>query len=188
MSRDIWLISDTHWNHANILKFKDDQGNLTRPEFSSAKEMNDFMLEKWNEAIKPSDKVWHFGDVFFGSFEEYEKIHNQLNGHKRLLLGNHDNDSRLFKMFQKVQVIRRFDEFDFVGSHIPMHTFSCFNHRKNSTLVNVHGHVHTNDVPDIGYVNISCERTGYAPIHLDDVIKLVNLEKMKMEAQNVEGV
>ena len=34
MSRDIWLISNTHFNHANILKFTDSKtGNLVRPDF-----------------------------------------------------------------------------------------------------------------------------------------------------------
>lgn len=179
--KNIYFISDTHWQHSNILKFTDENGVRLRPEFSSAKEMDEYMIEMWNQKVKPGDKIWHLGDVYFGQFETYrDNIHKKLNGHKRMLLGNHDNDSRLFGLFDKVQVIRRFDEYDFICSHIPMHKFSCYNHRKDLTMVNVHGHVHVNDVPDVGYVNISVEKTGYAPIHLDEVRSLVEAEYRRM--------
>lgn len=179
--KDIWFISDTHWQHESILKFTDKNGDLIRPGFSNVSEMNEVLIENWNSCVKPGDKVWHFGDVFFGNFETYrDNIHSKLNGQKRLLLGNHDDDGRLFKLFQKVHVIRRFDEFDFVASHIPMHKFSCYNHRKQKTLVNVHGHTHDNDVEDVGYINISCEKTNYKPIHIDEVRVMVNAELVKM--------
>lgn len=162
----------SHFQHENILSFRDKDGNLIRPEFSNVKEMDECLIENWNSVVKPGDKIWHLGDVFFGNFDTYrDNIHCKLNGQKRLLLGNHDENNQIFKLFQKVQVIRRFD--DFVCSHIPMHKFSCYNHRKEKTMVNVHGHTHNNDVGDFGYVNISCEKTGYKPIHYEDVLKLV---------------
>lgn len=179
---DIWFISDTHWQHEAMLTFTGDDGSPVRPGFSNAKELDDKMMENWNAVIKPNDKVWHLGDVFFGNFETYrDNIHKKLNGHKRLLIGNHDNDPRLFNLFEKVQLIRNWSEHDFVASHIPMNKFSCYSHRKNKILVNVHGHVHSNDVPEEGYVNLSVERIGFAPIHLDDVISKVKVEMEKME-------
>lgn len=179
---EIFFISDPHWNHANILTFVGVDGKPIRPHFSNVEEMNEVMIERWNAVVRPQDKVWNLGDVFFGDFDEYKKIHSRLNGHQRLLLGNHDKDERLWttRMFKKIGVIRRFDEYGFVCSHIPMNRHSCFNHRQNDYLVNVHGHVHEQDVPDAGYVNISCEKTNYAPIHLEDLKKLVDYEKIRL--------
>lgn len=182
--KNVWFISDTHWQHEAMLKFTGDDGKLVRPGFSNAKEFDEYMMENWNSVVKPGDKVWHLGDVFFGDFESYrDNIHKKLNGSKRLLLGNHDNDQRLFNLFEKVQLIRNWSEYDFVSSHIPMNNFSCYSHRKNKILVNVHGHVHSNDVPSDGYVNLSVERINYTPIHLEDVIVKVKAELKKMESE-----
>jgi len=174
MSRDIWFISDTHFNHANILNFTDEVGNLIRPGFSSVEDMNNTMIENWNASVKPQDKIYHLGDVFFGPSDDYEKIHNQLNGHKRLLWGNHDDDAhRLMRLFEKTDVIRRFDEFNFICSHLAMHPFSCYNHRKKIRMVNVHGHIHQHNIDEPQYINISVEMTNYAPVHIDSLVQMV---------------
>ena len=67
--KDIWLISDTHFGHENILSFRHGgpdgpliRGNL----FSSVEEMDECMIDQWNKYVKPGDKVYHLGDVFFG--------------------------------------------------------------------------------------------------------------------------
>lgn len=70
MPRDIWLISDTHFNHANILKFTDSRTGLpVRPGFESVDHMNEHMIERWNSVVKPGDIVYHLGDVVMGNKE-----------------------------------------------------------------------------------------------------------------------
>ena len=46
--RDIWVTSDTHFGHANILHFEDEDGQLVRPDFSSVDDMNQTMVDRWN--------------------------------------------------------------------------------------------------------------------------------------------
>lgn len=175
---NLWFISDTHWSHSSILKFKDDEtGIFTRPEFTDVNHMDECMMDLWNQNIKPQDKVWHFGDVFFGSFENYrDNIHKKLNGHKRLILGNHDKDPRLVGLFDKFCSVRRFDEFGFVGTHIPIHTDSCYSHRQQKQMINVCGHIHTRPAPTLLHHNICVERTGYKPLHIDE-LKLIVKQK-----------
>ena len=79
---DIWLISDTHFNHRNILTFKDDDGNLIRPNFTNVHDMDEHMVECWNSVVKDGDIVYHLGDVYFG---ELGQLLNRCRGRKRLI-------------------------------------------------------------------------------------------------------
>ena len=45
-----FFTSDSHFHHANIIKY------CNRP-FSSVEEMNQVMIERWNEVVKPDDVV-----------------------------------------------------------------------------------------------------------------------------------
>ena len=163
----IWLISDTHFGHANILKFTDASGNRIRPKFDSVKEMDDYICSQWADRVKPQDHIYHLGDVTMGSHLGMIK---GLPGHKRLLLGNHDKLKMTEYMaagFQKITVTRKFDEV--ICSHYPLHTSSL--HGK--MIGNIHGHIHEKQLDDPRYLNVSVERTEYAPIPLDDCIKII---------------
>lgn len=172
ITRDIWIVSDTHFGHANMLKFRNRDGSLTRPEFSSVKEMDEKMEYEWNAAVKPTDKVYHCGDVGFG-VETYRRIMPRLQGHKRLILGNHDKfDMRLYTAhFDQILMWRRFTEDDvgIVLSHVPLHKESLL-HGYDGRCINAHGHIHGNVIDDPTYVNVCVEHTGYAPVHLDTLL------------------
>ena len=53
-----WLISDTHFNHELILSFVDYVGKPVRP-FAGVDELNQCMLDYWNDTVKPNDTVYH---------------------------------------------------------------------------------------------------------------------------------
>ena len=63
--KNTWVISDTHFNHAAILTFKDYAGKPPR-EFDNVDQMNEAMFDNWNDVIKSTDTVYHLGDVLFG--------------------------------------------------------------------------------------------------------------------------
>ena len=54
---EIFFTSDTHFGHGNILELCP----TTRP-FASAEEMNDVIVERWNEKVGKKDTVYHLGD------------------------------------------------------------------------------------------------------------------------------
>lgn len=81
--QDIWFISDTHFGHANILKFDN------RP-FGSIKEHDAILIENWNGAIAPDDIVFFLGDFAFGSSEFVKRIYNRLSGQITFIKGNHE--------------------------------------------------------------------------------------------------
>ena len=78
-----WVTSDNHFGHSAIIKY------CNRP-FKDAKHMNNVMIKRWNRVVKPDDTVYHLGDFALCSKKQKIKIFNQLNGHKILILGNHD--------------------------------------------------------------------------------------------------
>jgi len=79
----IYFTSDHHFGHKNIIKF------CNRP-FSNAREMDAFMIKRWNEKVKPKDTVYHLGDFGITYKENLETILNQLNGKIHLIAGNHE--------------------------------------------------------------------------------------------------
>ena len=64
---NIWVISDTHFRHSNILNFIDhNTGKLVRPMFTDVDAMDEHIIERWNSVVKTGDTVYHLGDVVMG--------------------------------------------------------------------------------------------------------------------------
>tara|TARA_B110000503_G_scaffold79985_1_gene122671 strand:- start:1309 stop:1860 length:552 start_codon:yes stop_codon:yes gene_type:complete len=180
MSSDIWVISDTHFRHANILKFTDSTtGELVRPQFTDVDAMDEHMIEQWNSVVKQGDKVYHLGDVVIGDQEWFKKNWPRLNGSKRLIVGNHDDIPFLASggFFKKVSMWRMFPEFGLMLSHVPLHINSLYRYPpKGSTetfepvaMLNVHGHIHQNPSPEGPYRNVSVEAINYTPVNIEEL-------------------
>lgn len=168
---NIFIISDTHFNHANILGFMDKDGKKFRGDrFKDVTEMNETIIQNWNAVIRPEDKVYHLGDVYFGHQQDADKILSRLMGKKRLIVGNHDTiygkGNILQRHFQKLYMWRLFKEFNMLLSHVPIHKKSF---RKVEYCV--HGHIHEKPAYSREYINVCVEMTDYKPVHIEDVIK-----------------
>ena len=184
---NIWLIADTHFGHANMLKFKRaDNVTSVRPEFASVQEMDEIIIERWNKVVKPNDKVYHLGDIMMGSKAgELAKYMLRLHGKKRLIRGNHDDChiTDYLMYFDEVYASRRLDRL--LLTHIPIAPWNIGKHSAN-----VHGHVHQSQpmvytvksqtmIPTelgypiiesrVTYVNLSVEMINYTPVALEYV-------------------
>lgn len=155
----IWVISDTHFGHARIIEY------CNRP-FKDAYHMNEVMIERWNEVVQPHHHVYHLGDVA-ASQVTLNNVMPRLNGHKRLLLGNHDNHAPMknyIQYFDKIMLWRKFD--NLIMTHLPLGVANF----PGKTKVNVHGHIHDNPSPKGPYINACVEWLDYRPISLDELI------------------
>lgn len=161
-SRNIYVISDTHFGHGNIITYCD------RP-FKSIDDMNSVMIENWNKTVRPQDIVYHLGDVYFG--EHGQHCLEALNGRKRLILGNHDNgkDQILHRVFEKISVWRMFPEFGLLLTHVPVHETSLGENPKRPNMVNVHGHIHNKQSPSKKHKNVSVEMINYTPVNIEEL-------------------
>jgi calcineurin-like phosphoesterase family protein len=165
--RNIFVISDTHFGHKNILNFLNEDGSRVR-DFSSVEEMDELIVENWNKTVKDDDIVYHLGDVYFGAGHQHLK---RLRGRKRLILGNHDEGKNVMfqGIFQKILVWRLFPEFNCVLSHVPVHESALY-----KVKYNLHGHVHTGShrglIEDPRYVNCCVEVRNYTPTPIEELI------------------
>ena len=82
-----FFTSDTHFNHANIIKF------CNRP-FKDVEQMNDVMIANWNSVIGKDDTVFHMGNhdlknIRQGFISRFEHVAMQMRieiGKKRIYL------------------------------------------------------------------------------------------------------
>lgn len=73
----VFFTADTHFGQERAL-------TLSRRPFKSVKDMDEYMIEQWNDIVGPNDYVYHLGD--FGDYS----IRPRLNGNIHLILGNYD--------------------------------------------------------------------------------------------------
>lgn len=169
--KNIWVISDHHWSQESILSFKDEDGNLVRPEFSNVNEMDEYMIEKWNSVVKQGDKVYHLGDIYAGDPDKFLDLRKKLNGKINLIIGNHDDIDFMIKSkaFNKVQFWRKLPEFGLLLSHLPQRLETLYHYHTSSYLKNIHGHTHQNNEYEDYHVNVSVERVNYTPVNIEEL-------------------
>lgn len=78
-----WWSADMHFGHQRIIEL------AGRP-FGSVDEMNETIIDRWNETVAPDDTVWVLGDVAMGQIGDSLAMCARLAGRKLLVLGNHD--------------------------------------------------------------------------------------------------
>jgi calcineurin-like phosphoesterase family protein len=168
----IFFISDTHFGHENILTFTGQDGQRIR-RFEFVEEMDEHMVECWNRVVRPIDHVYHLGDVtmirgtatkclMMASPLQYVR---RLNGHKRLILGNHDHcPMTAYRTvgFEKIYGVKLVDRF--LCSHVPVHEGSI-----GKARANIHGHIHEKPSPPGPYYNVSVEARAYTPVSLEEI-------------------
>lgn len=161
---NVFVISDTHFGHANICKFLRTDGTKLRP-WDDVSEMDQVLIKNWNSVVGVKDKVYHLGDVYIN--RKFKHILHQLNGDKVLIKGNHDIFSleNYTPYFRDIRAYHVLDKM--ILSHIPVHESQLMRFKGN-----VHGHLHEHKVldkwghPDRRYVTVCVEHINYTPIEL----------------------
>lgn len=152
-----------HLGHANMAK---------RRGFSSVEEHDQHIINKWNSKVDKHDTVFILGDLTMEKDKFYHYL-DQLNGFKKVVLGNHDRPNHIPKLLEHVNsVCSSHKEAGAVFTHIPIHESELGRFGKN-----VHGHIHSNvitkplklfgikilDRVDRRYICVSCEQVDYTP-------------------------
>ena len=184
----VFLVSDTHFGHAGVCRFTDSvTGEKIRP-WTDPNEMDEEMVKRWNETVRPKDKVYHLGDVVIN--RKALSIMSRLNGDKVLIRGNHDifRDDEYRQYFRELRAYHVMN--GMILSHIPIHTESL-----GRFGTNIHGHLHANRVMtgiknseiDVRYHCVCVEQTDYAPISLEEVKSKIIAEGGNIEMKDGNG-
>jgi calcineurin-like phosphoesterase family protein len=185
----VFLVSDTHFGHAGVCHFTRNDGVTKLRPWTDPDEMDEEMVKRWNETVRPNDKVYHLGDVVIN--RKALKIMHRLNGDKVLIRGNHDifRDDEYREHFRELRAYHVMN--GMILSHIPIHTESL-----GRFGVNIHGHLHSNRVMtevwgdyviDPRYHCVCVEHTDYRPILFEDVIKRIKEEGGEVGFKNGNG-
>lgn len=170
--RDTFFVSDMHFGHNNIIKY------CNRP-YTNVKTMDDALVRNWNSTVGPNDTVYHLGDWAFHNFERI----GELRGNIISIPGNHDQEREkkilpfLANGFtQEIHYVKITPDIRFVMCHYPLETW------KRTYQYHLHGHTHgtinegykgyRGNIPNRLDVGIDAIKL-YRPIHLDEVIKLL---------------
>ena len=184
-----FFVSDTHFGHQRIIEL------CNRP-FSSVEEMNEVMIERWNAVVKPTDKVYHMGDVALGKIADSLPLIGRLNGTKILIPGNHD---RIFSGVKQSQRERFFPEymkvFDFIAaelssvwidsrmaimSHFPYagdsHDEDRYSEKRppDRGFPLIHGHVHEKWKHNGRMFNVGVDVNNFTPVSEDEIVDWLN--------------
>lgn len=141
--------------------------------------MQEYIIQKHNSVVKPSDKVYFLGDVCMTRTAQGLEILRRLNGTKILIRGNHD-ECKLSQYAEHFEDIRGVSHrYGVVMSHVPIHPDSL-----ERWGFNVHGHLHykrvllPNGHPDPRYINVSMEQLAdYTPLSLDELNRRMHRAK-----------
>lgn len=183
----IFLTSDTHFGHKNVLTF------CARP-FEDTKDMFLSIKKNWNSVVGENDVVFHCGDVcWFNSRRETRKYLEQLNGKIYIVPGNHDKSNQ-FDYCSREKFVVLSDtvtvyvqnhpmaadkSIEIFLSHCPMMTWP---HRTYG-VPNFFGHIHSGpnskaevdqDLPLWPYqYDVGVDNNNYTPIELTEVLNKI---------------
>lgn len=135
-----YFIADTHFHHANSIRFD------KRP-FILLEEMNEKMIEWWNNTVRSQDRTYILGDFCWLKPDdpEFLKLTKRLNGKKVLIKGNHDDVKRfpleLKNCFEDICERKeiKLNKKKIIMDHFPM---MSYHQDVQDSVWHFHGHTH----------------------------------------------
>lgn len=176
----VWFTADTHFQHARIAEIRG---------FSSAEEHDEAVIRNWNRFVKPTDTVWHLGDVAMKVNLDLWPLINRLNGTIHLVMGNHDPVSPIHRdaykhfilwsnVFESLQAYarRRIDRQDVLLSHYPYSgdhtTLERYTQYRlpNEGRWLLHGHTHSPSTGEGRQIHVGIDAWDLSPVSIDAIV------------------
>jgi calcineurin-like phosphoesterase family protein len=162
----VFFTSDWHLNHDKILEY------AKRP-FGSIEQMNEVLIESYNESVRSSDTVFFVGDMGFGKAPAVAPLVQRLRGRKILVRGNHDRIStnKLIDMgfadVVKKHALHKLGDRLATITHFPKHpnTFG--------TEFVIHGHTHSKSRRAGPLLHVGVDAWYFCPVPEELLLQLV---------------
>jgi len=159
-------------------------------------EMNEGLIERWNECVKKGDTVYHLGDFCLTvKVDLIDEWLSRLNGTIRLIRGNHDNwIKRLarLKHRDKFKWIDNYKERRFTLEETKYHIIMCHFpmlawHQSQHGSFMLHGHCHSsldhlNE--DVRRLDVGVDGHNWYPWHLDEIVAVLGDKELTFHHPN----
>lgn len=149
-----FFTSDLHFGHKQILKHCKE----TRP-YSNVDEMNQALVDYWNDTVSENDTIYHLGDFSFMNKTRTREILNQLNGNKVFILGNHDKHNKnllkeygVTEDYLRKSFVHNNTKHQIIMCHFPITYWDMCDHGSMHIFGHLHGDYKTNNRSmDVGW-------------------------------------
>lgn len=164
---NVYFLGDLHLGHRNILKY-----STFRMRFLNLDEMHTDLIRRINSKVNKNDTLFLLGDIAFK--KAYLPLLNEINGNKRLILGNHDvlGIKEYLPYFSRIFGCIEYRNF-FI-THVPIHS-SEFEYR---VAGNIHGHLHNYSLEDYRYINVNVDQVMGFPVSFNEVQERLNANRL----------
>jgi len=158
---EIFFTSDQHYYHKNIINY------CGRP-FTDVQEMNEELIKRYNEKVKPGDQVYMLGD--FAMWQQ-ERIARRLNGAKHAIRGNHDAKFKNkflewgFAWIRDVYQLRIDNKLTIWLAHYAHRTWP----KRHFGAWHLFGHSHGKIIGEGFSTDVGVDCWNYAPVSLDEL-------------------
>lgn len=154
----VYFISDPHFGHTNL--------NFVLRGMTN-EEADELIIKNWNTKVKsPNDIVYVVGDFCMEKPALISQYYKRLNGTIVLIGGNHDN-RKCCAEFQRlgIVVMGALEYKGFIVTHIPVDKHHAKEYRGN-----IHGHIHSFEIPSSLYLSVVPELNNYTPLTFEELI------------------
>ncbi|WP_225883039.1 metallophosphoesterase family protein [Sphingomonas aliaeris] len=157
----IFFTADTHFgDHRTI--------NIQRRPFNDVAAMDAVMMERWNSVVRPTDTVWHLGDVARRP-ADVPGLLAGLNGTKHLLRGNNDPAATLTATGWAS--VGDYAELELDGRKLVLchYAFRSWNGQHRGAI-NLHGHSHGRLKPMPRQFDVGVDVRDFTPVMLEQLL------------------
>jgi len=186
---NIWFTSDTHFGHANIIKY------CNRP-FKNCYEHDEALIANWNHVVGPQDHIYHLGDFGFGSKGYMIQILNRLHGLIFFVKGNHDKAVKKDEVSAYFQWMKDYYELPIQDKEMNHkhkivlchYAFEVWN-KKHFGAWHLHGHSHGSlQSPDyMARLDVGVDVHGYTPVSYQKVKEIMTRKVFKPIDKHGQG-
>lgn len=177
----IWVWSDQHFWHKNIIGFSD------RP-YADVEHMNHELLKNYKMCVGDDDICIWVGDVTFGSTAETNHFLEAFPGYKILIVGNHDMEKKKVRKlnFDEIHLtltIQAEEDLFLAFTHYPLEGYKLpheFFTNMGIDVWNLHGHTHTREIYDPRLFNCSVEAINYCPSRLGEIVQVMKRKQREI--------
>lgn len=155
-----FFTADEHLGHANIIKY-------TKRPFTSVQEMDEEIIKRHNEVVRPNDNVIHAGDFALVPKEKVREYWSRLNGNHCFLRGSHDRwmDHRYQEIWEKTIQGQKV-----VICHYAMRTWAA----SHWNSWHLYGHSHGNLSPIGKSWDIGVDTNNFYPYSFEQIKEIMN--------------